>query len=163
MRTHRTSASAGWMAVLLVACGQPASGGGAGEQVDSGATAGEASPAREAPTASAARTARRAQLRALGPDERRVAIVVLPGDASVEVDGQPARRRDGLIELVGKVGEQHRVRAFKGAKSTGEKTVTIEESGASPALLDLYEPPPPGAAKPVTPQKKPIRFDNFDE
>ncbi|AUX45916.1 uncharacterized protein SOCE26_074180 [Sorangium cellulosum] len=163
MRTRRMSAPAGWMAVLLVACGQPASGGGAGEQADSGTTAAEANPERGAPAASDAGTARRAQLRALGPGERRVAVVVLPGDASVEVDGQPARRRDGLIELVGKVGEQHRVRAFKGAKSTGEKTVTIEESGASPALLDLYEPPPPGAAKVVIPQKKPMRFDNFDE
>ncbi|WP_437996003.1 hypothetical protein WMF26_33090 [Sorangium sp. So ce185] len=163
MKTHRVFASAGWMAVLLVACGQPASGGGAGEQAASGTTSGAASPERGAPTASDAETVRRAQPRALGPDERRVTVVVLPGDASVEVDGQPARRRDGLIELVGKVGEQHRVRAFKGTKSTGEKTVTIKESGASPALVDLHEPPPPGAAKAVAAKRTPIRFDNFDE
>lgn len=87
----------------------------------------------------------------LGQDERRVALVVLPGDASVEVDGQPVRRRNGVIDLVGKLGDTHRVRVFKGSKTTAEKSVMIQESGAIPARLDLRE------SLPTSAQKKPGR------
>jgi len=88
---------------------------------------------------------RRAQTPGRGRDEVRVALFVLPGDASVEVDNKPVRRRDGVIELVGKVGDKRRVRVFKGSKTTEEKVVTIQDTGTSPALVNLNEPPPPGA------------------
>ena len=93
----------------------------------------------------------------LGPDERRVVVFVVPGDALVEVDGQPFERRDGVIELVGKVGETHRVRAWKGDKSTETKVVTIDDTGASPSFMDVNELIP--AKKDVTGKKNAARFD----
>ncbi len=81
----------------------------------------------------------------LGPDQRRVTVIVLPGNATVEVDGQPAQRRNGVIELTGKVGEIRKLRvsssilsASKGAR-TDERKVVIGENGASPPLIDLNE------------------------
>lgn len=72
----------------------------------------------------------------LGADERRVKLLVLPADAVVEVDGVPVRRRDGVIELSGKMGQAYRVRLSRDAQHV-ETTVTLEDSGASPPLLDL--------------------------
>ncbi|WP_437293120.1 hypothetical protein [Sorangium sp. So ce426] len=92
-------------------------------------------------------TATRSQHRPLASDERRVALVVVPGDASVEVDGQPARRTNGIIELVGKKGDSRKVRVFKGAKRMEEKTVLIGDADSSPMFLDLNAPPPPVARK----------------
>ncbi len=80
--------------------------------------------------------------RLLGPDERRVAVLVVPGDALVEVDGQRVERRDGVIDLVGKVGDVHRLRAWKGAKSTEVKEMTIEEAGVNPSFVDVNEVKP---------------------
>ncbi len=71
-----------------------------------------------------------------GADEVRVTLVVLPADALVEVDGQPVRRRHGLIELVGKVGEKRQVRVFSGAMATEEKVVKIQSDGPLPAKID---------------------------
>ncbi|WP_437721673.1 hypothetical protein [Sorangium sp. So ce861] len=89
---------------------------------------------------------------ALGPDERRVPLLVVPGDALVEVDGQPAYRRDGAIELTGKVGEVRLVRVWKGAKKPLEKRVMIQEIQPSPPLVDLNEALPAKlAVKPVNP------------
>jgi len=75
-------------------------------------------------------------LRDLGEKGRRVKVIVLPGDASVEIDGVAAGRKNGVIELVGRVGEVRRLRVFKGAEQL-EENVTIEEATASPAVLDL--------------------------
>jgi hypothetical protein len=72
----------------------------------------------------------------LDADERRVKLLVLPADAAVEVDGVPVRRRDGAIELSGKVGQTHRVRLSRDAQHA-ETTVTLKDSGASPPSLDL--------------------------
>jgi WD40 repeat protein/tRNA A-37 threonylcarbamoyl transferase component Bud32 len=119
-------------APALVVCREPAARVDAGEPLSSSAARGEDKPRAPGPRATARPR--------LGAGERRVAVMVLPGDASVEVDGQPVRRRNGVIELVGKAGEVHRVRVFKGAKSTEEKAVTIQEAGATPALLDLNAP-----------------------
>jgi serine/threonine-protein kinase len=83
----------------------------------------------------------RPELAVLGPGERRVALFVVPGDALVEVDGQPAYRRDGVIELTGKVGDVRRVRVWKGAKIT-EEAVKIQETQPSPPLVDLKEAVP---------------------
>lgn len=72
----------------------------------------------------------------LGADERRVKLLVLPAEAAVEVDGVPARRRDGVIELSGKVGQTYRVRLSRDAQHV-ETTVALQDSGASPPLLNL--------------------------
>jgi serine/threonine-protein kinase len=97
------------------------------------------------------------------PDQRRVAIFVVPGDASVEVDGQPARRRDGVVEIVGRLGEVHRLRAWKGTKTTEERAVTITASGASPARVDLNEPLPQGSRGNGATAGTPLRLGAFDE
>ena len=127
------------------ACGQPA-----GEPAAAGSAPGGAASVDSKAGAAAPQAANRLMLPVLGAHERRATLFVIPGDALVEVDGQPTRRRDGVIDLVGKVGDERRVRAWKGSKSTAEKVVTIHESGASPSLLDLNEAtaprPAPGAS-----------------
>lgn len=95
------------------------------------------------------------QERMLAPDEVRVALLVIPGDAAVEVDKVPVRRRDGMIELVGKVGDEHRVRVFLGATSSDEKVVKIEAAGTSPPLIDATEL----SVGKSGPAKTPVVFD----
>jgi len=107
------------------------------------------------------KVARRREGKLLQTNEIRVALVVLPGDARVEVDGQVAERREGLVDLEGKVGDVRRVRATKGDKAT-EKSVTISENGPTPALLDLNAP---GPTEPTSATKKKsslVQF-GFDE
>lgn len=89
-------------------------------------------------------------LKDLGEKGRRVTVIVLPGDAAVEVDGVAVRRRDGVIELVGKEDTPRRLRVFKGLQSL-EKDVKITATGASPALLDLNAKPAiePGQGGPL--------------
>lgn len=111
----------------LSACGQPGVEEGGAEPATS---------AREIPVESRAPAAARPAARRLGAGERRVKLLVLPADAVVEVDGVPMRRRDGVIELSGKVGQAHRVRVSRGAQH-GETTVTLTDAGASPPSLDL--------------------------
>ncbi len=110
----------------------------------------------------AAKSALRLKAARLGPDERRVMVFVLPGDASVEVDGRPAFRRNGVIELVGKVGDVRKLRVFKGPRSTEEKTITIGEAGATPALVDLNEVVLVAAGT-TTKKAKPLVFGDIDE
>ncbi|WP_437994987.1 hypothetical protein WMF26_26670 [Sorangium sp. So ce185] len=125
----RDTAAAAALALLsaLGACGQPGvEEGGAEPATSADETAVEArAPAAPRPSA-----------RRLGAGERRVKLLVLPADAVVEVDGVPVRRRDGVIELSGKVGQTHRVRVSRGARH-GETTVTLTDAGASPPSLDL--------------------------
>jgi hypothetical protein len=77
-------------------------------------------------------------LKDLGPTARRVSLIVLPGDASVEVNRFTADRRNGVIDLTGKVGDVRRVRVFKGTLQM-QRYVTIEDGYASPPVLDLRE------------------------
>lgn len=100
-------------------------------------------------------------IHSLAGDEHRVVLVVLPGNASVEVDGHVVSRRNGLIELVGKVGDVYRIRAFKGKKSTEEKNVTILADQPSPSLIDLNEALPVKSLGKAP--KKPARFGGFDD
>ena len=74
---------------------------------------------------------------ALADDEVRVPLFVLPGDALVEVDDVVVRRRNGTVELVGKVGTERRVRVYSGATRTEEKIVKIEATGTSPESIDV--------------------------
>ncbi|XXT19137.1 WD40 repeat domain-containing protein [Sorangium sp. So ce429] len=68
----------------------------------------------------------------------RARVLVLPGDAEVELDGAPIGRRDGLIELSGHVGDRRRLTIVDGDTSI-EKDVTIGPDGASPPTIDLAE------------------------
>lgn len=149
-----------WLGAALLAagCGSPEEN--ATPAGDATTEAPAEAPAEETSAAPAPHSAPRAALPLLSPDERRAALFVVPGDALVEVDGQLAARRNGVVELVGKVGDVRRVRVFKGAKSTEEKLVTIQEAGAVPAFLDLNEPSP--RAKAGSTKGKPVRF-SFDE
>lgn len=79
-------------------------------------------------------------LKDLGPSGRRVNVIVLPGDAVVESAGGVLRRRDGVVELIGQVGQTIPLRVFKGDISI-ERDVTILDAGASPPLLDLNKGP----------------------
>lgn len=161
---RRAAAWGGLLSVALLGCAPQGADTGAPPAATSAAAAGSgAVPGLRSSGAQAPRAAARSWHAILGADERRVAVVVLPGDALVEVDGQPVRRRDGVVELVGKVGEVRLVQAFKGAKSTEEKAVTIQEGGASPALVDLDEPLPRKAARAAGKGKgRPVTF-GFDE
>jgi hypothetical protein len=139
-------------ATSLIGCGQPLPGAGSG---------GPSPSAAATPVSATLKAAARPELALLGPDERRVTLIVVPGDALVEVDGQPAYRRDGVIDLTGKVGDVRRVRVWKGAKTTEEKVVRIQETQPSPALVDLNEAPPPKPAAKAA--KKPARYGGFDD
>lgn len=141
----------GLLFVLLLGCGQKGNDGG---QAAPGASA-TGRPETRSRVGVNAKGVARSELRMLGSDEVRVAFFVVPGDAPVEVDGLPVRRRNGVIELVGKVGDVRRVRAFKGAKATEEKSVTIKAKGAEPSLLDANEE----KAGPLVAKAKPARFD----
>jgi eukaryotic-like serine/threonine-protein kinase len=152
LRDHGVGGFIAAAAMGLIACGQPPPDAGG----DKPAVSGTAMPVSTGPRAAA-----RPEMAVLGPGERRVALIVVPGDALVEVDGQPAYRRDGVIDLTGKVGDVRRVRVWKGAKSTEEKAVTIHETQPSPALVDLNEAPPPKPA--AKGPKKPASFGGFDD
>jgi hypothetical protein len=81
----------------------------------------------------------RKALEDLGPDGRHVKLVVLPGDADVEIDGSPVRRKEGAVDLLGKRGEVVRVRVSKASKFV-EVEVEIGNEGALPPMVVL----PPG-------------------
>jgi hypothetical protein len=77
---------------------------------------------------------------------RLVKVVVVPHDASVEVDGTRARTRSGLLEIKGAIGSVHRVRVFKG-KVERSTDVTITDAGPYPPKVELrYEVSKPNAA-----------------
>jgi len=109
-----------------------------------------------APDAKPSKALRRNE-KLLAADERRVPVFVVPGDALVEVDGQRVERRDGVVELVGKVGDVFRLRAWKGEKSSDTKEITIGEAGANPAIVDVFEVKP--LAKNLKSKPKAARFD----
>lgn len=83
-------------------------------------------------------------LKELGPGARRVNLVVLPSDAAVEIDGAPARRRDGVVEHVGRAGDRFRVRVSRGSWWT-ERELTIPSAPSPPLELTLSPPPIPRA------------------
>lgn len=76
------------------------------------------------------------RLKDLGADGRRAVVVVLPGDASVEISGNIVSRRHGLIELMGKKGDVFKLRVSKVGEYL-EQDVVLTDTGASPALVDL--------------------------
>jgi hypothetical protein len=124
----------------------------------SNAAAGASTSAAASPAAARgwARDRARMELPQIGPEEVRVPLVVVPGDAPVEVDGLRVRRRNGAVELTGKPGDVHRVRTYVGATPGEEKPVTIMATGTSPSRIDANEAKP---AAPVKARSKPARFN----
>jgi serine/threonine-protein kinase len=70
------------------------------------------------------------------PVPRLVKLVVLPGDASVELDGARAALQDGVLDIRGAAGSAHRVRVFKGDREIVAE-VKVTDSGASPPKVEL--------------------------
>jgi len=65
-----------------------------------------------------------------------VRVVVLPAHASVEVEGEPAKLRDGILEIEGIPGSVHRVRVFM-AQSETIADVVVTEAGALPPKIEV--------------------------
>lgn len=127
MKARDMAATAAIVFVSTVgACAQPGAEDGGLEPATSTDDIAEAQPAATAPIGR----------HRLGVDERRVKLLVVPADAAVEVDGVPVRRRDGVIELSGKVGQTYRVRLSRDAQHV-ETSVALQDSGASPPSLNL--------------------------
>jgi serine/threonine-protein kinase len=70
------------------------------------------------------------------PQERVVRLVVMPENAEVILDGAAATANDGILEIRGGLGSEHKVRLTVG-KQTVEESVVIGEGGALPAKLEL--------------------------
>jgi len=85
----------------------------------------------------------------LGADGRRVNVVVLPGDAQVNIHGAIAQRQSGAVEILGKKGQIVKLRVSKAGEYL-EQEVTIQDSGATPPLLDLNPKILAGSAGVVT-------------
>ncbi|WP_438017529.1 protein kinase [Sorangium sp. So ce315] len=103
------------------------------------------------------------------PVERRVELAIVPADASVEVDGVPARVKDGKVELTGTLGRVREVRVFKGGHAIEER-VSITEAGSLPPKLELPLPrkraprrkPPPAAPVSEAPAAAPAAASPHD-
>jgi serine/threonine-protein kinase len=95
-----------------------------------------AAPTATAPSAPTA-TAAAPSATAVAAATKRVKVVVLPNDASVEVDGTRTPVRAGLLEISGAVGSVHKVRVFKG-KTESLSEVTVTEDGANPPKVELW-------------------------
>ncbi|WP_438003901.1 protein kinase [Sorangium sp. So ce321] len=102
------------------------------------APGGDVAPAAsEAPTA----PAEAAGPASVAPDGalRRVVLAVAPRDAAVEVDGAPVEVREGLVEIAGVLGSNHRVRLVSaGVERVGNVVVT--ENGAFPPTMTIDGP-----------------------
>ncbi|MGK4005032.1 serine/threonine-protein kinase [Sorangium sp. So ce1036] len=92
---------------------------------------------------------------------KRVHVVILPADASVEVEGKRATTRDGILEISGVPGSVHRVRVFKG-KSETLADVVVTETGALPPKVEIAStpskaaPPPAARTAPAAPTPAPV-------
>jgi WD40 repeat protein len=75
-------------------------------------------------------------LREEGPSARRVKVIALPSSAAVDVGGVATQRRDGIIEIEGKIGDVRRLRVAQGGIYI-EQEVTIGNEAASPEIIDL--------------------------
>ena len=100
-------------------------------------------------SASAAPSAASATVAAVATP-RRVKVVVMPSDATVEVEGQPVTAKNGLFEITGTLGSVHRVRVFKGKHET-TTDVIVTEDGPSPPKVELVSTTAKPAATVATP------------
>ncbi len=106
---------------------------------------------------------------AVDTSPRRVVVVIQPKDAQVEIEGEKATAKNGLLEITGTLGSVHRVRVFRG---THEVTtdVIVTEYGAKPPNIELTfgSLKKPGTAAPTAtqtaqpPPTKPGIMQNFE-
>jgi serine/threonine-protein kinase len=68
--------------------------------------------------------------------DRTVKVVIIPGDADVEIEGSTHKPKDGIIEIKGPPGSVHRVRLKSGGQEMVDDVV-VTESGAIPPKLEL--------------------------
>ena len=129
---------------------------------------------RDRPTTEPVETSEPVETAAPEPEPKRVKVVILPSNAKVEVEGEPAEVKDGLLELEGKPGKVFKVRAFQGISET-EAEVVVTESGALPPKIEVKlgqklklprgggEPSAkPGPAPPTLPPAIKTETDEFD-
>jgi eukaryotic-like serine/threonine-protein kinase len=96
--------------------------------------------------------------------EKTFYLVILPEDAKVSVDGQPAEVKRGAVKVIGGMGSTHEVELTIGKQSVKE-TVVISESGLMPPKIELevkgggirvIKPAGSGPGSPGTPTVKPV-------
>jgi serine/threonine-protein kinase len=76
---------------------------------------------------------------------RRVKVVIMPGDVQIEIEGEPALAKQGLLEITGTLGSVHRVRIWKGKNETTQDVI-VTEAGPSPPKIELtFGGPKPSA------------------
>jgi len=85
------------------------------------------------------------------PSERSVKLVIIPDDAKVTVDGQPAKVKNGVVEIVGTLGSVHKVKLTSG-KQEAEEDVVVTEIGAQPPKVAI-DPVAAGVPKTGGPAK----------
>ncbi|WP_437821252.1 protein kinase domain-containing protein [Sorangium sp. So ce1078] len=139
-------------AIAYVAAPRAADPGDAAAAAASAAAATSAPVASAAPAASAAPDATAPAPAAL----RRVVLAIAPGDAAVEVDGAPAEVRDGLVEIAGALGSNHRVRLVRAGVERVEDVV-VTENGASPSRIALDVPAARPSGAPIARPQPPRR------
>lgn len=125
------------MLSLVVGCVSP---GETNTDADAAAPAMSGTSASPQRTRSTSKESLRVEKPLLAENEVRLPLVVIPADATVEVDDALVRRRHGAVEIVGKVGDERRVRVFVGATNV-EKVVKIGAVGLVPSMIDLGSPP----------------------
>ncbi len=75
---------------------------------------------------------------------KRFNLVVVPADAKVEIDGQPAKSDKGIVQIKGTLGTVLSVKIIKG-KQDYTTDVAITETGLLPPKVEIL---PPGAPRP---------------
>jgi len=75
---------------------------------------------------------------------KRFNLVVVPADAKVEIDGQPAKSEKGIVQIKGTLGTVLSVKIIKG-KQDYTTDVAITETGLLPPKVEIL---PPGAPRP---------------
>ncbi|WP_437593791.1 protein kinase domain-containing protein [Sorangium sp. So ce1000] len=109
-------------------------------------------PAAATPTPSPAATPATPEVvAAVEPQPKRVQVVILPSDASVEVEGERATTRNGILDITGLPGSVHRVRVFKKGGGEAMADVVVTDTGALPPKVELA--PTSGKGAPATPAK----------
>jgi eukaryotic-like serine/threonine-protein kinase len=71
---------------------------------------------------------------------RTVRLVVIPADATVELEGAPVTPKDGLVEIRGALGSVHAVHV-KAGDAEASTDVVVTEDGALPPKIELHPTP----------------------
>jgi serine/threonine protein kinase len=118
------------------------------------------------PTAILAPTSTAPTVAVAGPADltpRRAKVVIMPADAAIEIEGEKATAKGGLLEITGTLGSVHRVRIFKGKNET-TSDVIITEAGPSPPKIELTfgGPKPPSSSAPASEPTRPGIIKTFE-